>query len=119
LSAEKVWERIGTNDLNTNFEVPTVPDRLPDLIDEIFAQDPDALLVLTQIVPSRNDRLNQLVEACNGAHPAIVEDNVALGCPVILVDMYGTFTANGNYKNELLADVMGEVFCEALAGYLP
>lgn len=120
--------KIGTNDLNTNFEVATAPQRLAELVDFIFEQNSDVLLVLTQIVPSRNDGLNQRVEDYNGAFDAIVDDNVAQGRHMLLVDMYGTFTSNPNYKSELLADdlhpstvgydLMGQVFYDTLSEFL-
>jgi lysophospholipase L1-like esterase len=120
--------KIGTNDLNNNFEVATAPDRLGALIDSIFEQNPDVLLLLTQIVPSRNDGLNQAVETYNEAFPELIESRVNAGRHIVLVDMYGTFTSRGDFKTSLLADdlhpsdagyaLMGQTYYDALAQYL-
>ncbi|WP_239096432.1 SGNH/GDSL hydrolase family protein [Streptomyces sp. SID11385] len=77
---------IGTNDLNGNYEVPTAPDRMSALIDQILRDAPDAtVLVGTVIVstsateeatrPAFNEKLAQLVraKADAGAHVRLVD----------------------------------------------
>jgi lysophospholipase L1-like esterase len=95
---------IGTNDLNGNIDVADAPNRLGALLDSIYGVNPNVLVVLAQIVPSRTDGLNQTVRNYNSAMPAPVSQRVAAGRHLILVDMYEAFTRDANYKNSLLGD---------------
>ncbi|MFD5721702.1 GDSL-type esterase/lipase family protein [Streptomyces sp. NPDC127036] len=69
---------IGTNDLNGNYQVPTAPDRMSALIDQILKAAPDAtVLVGTVIVstspteeayrPEFNQKLTQITESEGGS----------------------------------------------------
>lgn len=119
---------IGTNDLNGNIDVANAPTRLGALLDSIFTRNANVLVILAQIVPSRTDSLNQRVQTYNAAMPALVTSQTSRGRHVVLVDMYGAFTRNADYKNTLLADTlhpneagyarMGETWYAALSSYL-
>jgi lysophospholipase L1-like esterase len=119
---------IGTNDLNGNIDVGSAPNRLGALLDSIYAVDPDVLVVLAQIVPTRNDGTNQVVQTYNDAMPALVSSRTDAGRHLILVDMYEAFTRDGNYKTALLGDNlhpneagyarMAETWYEVLSPYL-
>ncbi len=95
---------IGTNDLNGNIDVADAPNRLGALLDSIYAKDPDVLIVLAQIVPTRTDGTNQTVRTYNAAIPALVSQRTGAGRHLILVDMYAAFTRDADYKNALLGD---------------
>jgi len=119
---------IGTNDLNGNINVADAPDRLAQLLDEIYSADPDLLVLLAQIVPGRNDGLNAAVNTYNARFPDIVAEQIQQGRHLILVDMYTAFTRDANYKTSLLGDDlhpneagyarMAEVWYETLAQFL-
>jgi lysophospholipase L1-like esterase len=120
---------IGTNDINGNVDVPNAPNRLGQLLDSIFARSANILVVLAQIVPSRTDGTNNNIRTYNAAMPNLVQMRVGQGHHVVLVDMYGAFTADSNYKNSLLGDnlhpnqtgynKMADVWFAALNPYLP
>lgn len=120
---------VGTNDINGNIDVNNAPNRLNQLLDEIYKNAPDILVILAQIVPSQNDGLNGRLSTYNAAFPDIVAGQVAKGRNLILVDMYTAFTRDANYKSTLLDDNlhpnsagytrMGEVWFEALLPFLP
>lgn len=95
---------IGTNDINGNYDNANAPKRLGDLLDEIYSVDPDVLVVLAQIVPTRTDGTNQAVSAYNAGIPPLVDARTAQGRHLLLVDMYGEFVANPNYKQQWLGD---------------
>jgi lysophospholipase L1-like esterase len=95
---------IGTNDINGNISVSSAPQRLGALLDSIYEADPDVLVILAQIVPTRSDGTNQAVQTYNAAMPGLVSTRVSAGRHLILVDMYGAFTRDQNYKNSLLGD---------------
>jgi lysophospholipase L1-like esterase len=119
---------IGTNDLNGNINVADAPNRLGKLLDSIFMRDPNILVVLAQIVPSRTDGTNNTIKTYNAAMPNLVSTRVGMGQHIVLVDMYGAFTKDANYKQSLLADnlhpnqagynLMADVWFQALSPYL-
>lgn len=95
---------IGTNDLNGNVNVSQAPTRLGNLIDAMFTRRADMLVVVAQIVPGRQDSLNNRVMTYNAAIPNIVSTRAAAGRHIVMVDMYGAFTRDANYKQTLLTD---------------
>jgi lysophospholipase L1-like esterase len=119
---------IGTNDINGNNNLPDAPNRLGKLLDSIFMRDPNILVVLAQIVPTRSDGTNNAVKTYNAAMPDLVSTRVGKGQHIVLVDMYTAFTSDANYKQSLLGDnlhpnqagydAMADVWFEALSPYL-
>jgi lysophospholipase L1-like esterase len=121
--------KIGTNDINGNVDVQNAPMRLGNLIDSIFTADPDLLVILVQIIPTRSAGTNQAIQTYNAAMPALVTARQNMGRHILLVDMYTEFTSTPNYQNELLGDNlhpnqagytrMAEVFFDVLEPYIP
>ncbi len=119
---------IGTNDLNGNIDVANAPMRLGALLDSIYTQNGNVLVILAQIVPSRTDSLNQRIQTYNAAMPALVTSQTNRGRHIVLIDQYGAFTRDTNYKTTLLGDNlhpndagyvrMGETWYAALMSYL-
>ena len=62
------------------------------------------LVVVAQIVPGRQDSLNTRIMTYNAAIPNLVATRAAAGRHIVLVDMYGAFTRDANYKTTLLTD---------------
>ena len=119
---------IGTNDINGNNNVADAPNRLGKLLDSIFTRDANILVVVAQIVPSKTDGTNNAIKTYNAAIPALVSTRVGQGHHVVLVDMYGAFTKDANFKNTLFGDnlhpnqagynLMADVWFQALDPYL-
>jgi lysophospholipase L1-like esterase len=119
---------IGTNDINGNNNLADAPNRLGKLLDSIFMRDANILVVLAQIVPTRTDGTNNAVKTYNAAMPNLVSTRVAQGQHIVLVDMYGAFTKDANYKQSLFADnlhpnqagydAMADVWFAAISPYL-
>jgi lysophospholipase L1-like esterase len=119
---------IGTNDINGNNNLSDAPNRLGKLLDSIFMQDANILVILAQIVPTRTDGTNNAVSTYNAAMPNLVSTRVSKGQHIVLVDMYTAFTKDANYKQALLGDnlhpnqagydVMADVWFQALSPYL-
>ncbi len=113
---------IGTNDVNLNYELATAPDRLSNLItmicDKTTGLEPDATLVVAQIVPIVNDAQDVLVNAYNQGVAAVVAAHKALGENVMLVDMHSALTdadMNDNlHPNNSGYDKMAQVWYEAI-----
>lgn len=80
---------IGTNDVNNNDSLAQAPARLGNLLDEIVATAPEALVVVAKITPlsSRDAQ----VRAYNDAIPEVVASRVAAGKHLIVVDQYTDF----------------------------
>jgi lysophospholipase L1-like esterase len=95
---------IGTNDVDIQLDLANAPARLGTLIDLIFTTKPDVMLVLAQIVPTTDDTENMRVQTYNAAMSALVSTRVAQGKRIVLVDMYGAFTANAGYKAAYMSD---------------
>ena len=70
---------VGTNDINGNINVSTAPTRLGQLIDEIIADAPTALVVVASIIPIANDGSNQRIPNYNAAIPGLVTRAPPLG----------------------------------------
>jgi lysophospholipase L1-like esterase len=93
---------LGTNDIAFSEDPPNAPTRLGELMDIILDEDPNLLLVVAQIVPTMDDDKNVAVEALNAAIPDLVQTRLEAGKHVAMVDMYGAFVENPNYKTEYM-----------------
>lgn len=121
--------KIGTNDVNGNDNLANAPDRLANLIDQITEAAPDALLVVSAIVPTTKDDTNNNVRSYNAAIQQKAEAAAAAGRHVVFVDNYQAFVQNPSYKTALMADslhpnnagyvVLGGSFYDVISGYLP
>jgi lysophospholipase L1-like esterase len=121
--------KIGTNDINGNDNLANAPTRLANLIDQICKDAPNALLVVSAIVPTTTDGTNNNVRSYNTAIKQKAEAAAAAGKHVVFVDNYQAFTNNANYKTALMADnlhpnsagytVLGDSFYNVISSYLP
>jgi lysophospholipase L1-like esterase len=121
--------KIGTNDINGNDNIANAPTRLANLIDQICEDAPNALLVVSAIIPTTNDGTNNNVKAYNTAIKEKAEAAAATGKHVVFVDNYQAFAQNSNYKTALMADslhpntagyvVLGDSFYGVISSYLP
>ena len=68
-------------------------DRLAGLLDKIIANAPDALLVVSQIIPLGYGT-NNVIKTYNQALPGLVQQRAAAGKHVTLVDMYTGFNTS-------------------------
>ena len=120
---------IGTNDVDIELDLVNAGMRLGLLLDRIIEHAPDALIVVAQIVPTTDDTENQRVMTYNAAIPELVQQRAEAGKHITMVDMYGAFTDNANYKTEYLADklhpsdagyvVMADTWYESIGALLP
>ena len=99
---------IGTNDAISKIDLANAPTRLGKLIDTIYAQLPNILIVVAQPVPSRGNvskgddaTLSDRIKTYDDAIPAIVQARADKGKHILIVDMYTPFNSN---KASLLED---------------
>ncbi|MER7927354.1 ricin-type beta-trefoil lectin domain protein [Streptomyces sp. NPDC096057] len=85
---------IGTNDLNGGYQVPTAPDRLRALIDQITRDAPDATVLVGTVIVSTSGTEEAVRPAFNAKLPGIVQAEQAAGKHVRLVDMNALTTAD-------------------------
>ncbi|MEU1268406.1 ricin-type beta-trefoil lectin domain protein [Streptomyces sp. NPDC005799] len=85
---------IGTNDLNGNYQVPTAPDRLRALIDQITRDLPDVTVLLGTVIVSTSGTEEAVRPAFNAKLPGIVQAEQAVGKHVRLVDMSALTSAD-------------------------
>jgi len=119
---------IGTNDINGNINISTAPTRLGQLIDDIVARAPTALVVVASIIPIKGDT-SQRIQTYNGAIPGLVATRAAAGKHVVFVDNNAAFVQDSSWASTLMADnlhpneagyaVLGRAFYGAISGQLP
>ncbi|MFE9453929.1 ricin-type beta-trefoil lectin domain protein [Streptomyces sp. NPDC006739] len=85
---------IGTNDLNGNYQIPTAPDRLHALIDQITRDAPDATVLVGTVIVSTSGSDEANRPAFNAKIPGIVQAEQAAGKHVRLVDMSALTSAD-------------------------
>ncbi|SEC34872.1 Lysophospholipase L1 [Streptomyces sp. 3213] len=85
---------IGTNDLNGSYQVPTAPDRLRALIEQITRDAPDATVLVGTVIVSTSGTEEAVRPAFNAKLPGIVQAEQAAGKHVRLVDMSALTTAD-------------------------
>jgi len=111
----------GTNDTS---RMPTgMPDRLGTLIDHIVQDAPDALLVVTTIVPIKQGSYGAIGETFDNAIPAVVQTRIDAGKHIVLVDMFKSFPSNGLgsdgvHPNQQGYEWMAGVWYAAIKSYL-
>lgn len=119
---------IGTNDLNDNIDVTNAPSRLGKLIDEITTDAPDALVIVSTIIPIAAPGGDQRTQTYNAAIPGLVSARASSGKHVVMADSYAVFSKNANYQTALKADglhpnsagyvIIGDTFYAAIGGLL-
>ncbi|RBQ14077.1 hypothetical protein DP939_42640 [Spongiactinospora rosea] len=76
----------GTNDMDRG-DAGAAPDALKVLVDQVFEDAPTALIVVANLVPSKDSRVQGRIDAFNKEIPAIVEKRVGMGRMIALADM--------------------------------
>lgn len=109
---------IGTNDM---YQTPQgAPERLGTLIDQIIADNPDALLVVSNIIPFPGS--DNVVSEYNDAVVGVVEQRAEQGARILFVDQFTGFPtselADGVHPNDAGYAIMAGVWFEAIETYL-
>ena len=86
---------IGTNDAIDNYDMANAPARLGALIDSIYAQLPNVMILVAQPIPSRGDAskgddtaLSARIKAYDDAIPSIVKTRADMGKHIVLVECH-------------------------------
>jgi lysophospholipase L1-like esterase len=95
---------VGTNDVQSNVDLPNAPARLSILLDTIVEARTDVAIVVSTIPPTTDDTQNMNVDAFNAALPGVVARQQSLLHHVALVDGHAMFSADAGYKTDYLAD---------------
>src|SRR6478735_1565304 len=129
-SPDIVLLMIGTNDINGNVDIGNAPTRLSNLIDDIVAGAPDALVVVASVIPVKNNSgTNANVVTYNTGVADVVSDHAAAGEHVVFVDNYAAIHDVANWESAVMADnlhpndagyaVLGQTFYAPIQGFLP
>ncbi|HEX2733195.1 MAG TPA: GDSL-type esterase/lipase family protein [Polyangiaceae bacterium] len=114
-----VLVHLGTNDM---YQTPAgAPDRLGTLIDHVVTDAPDALVVVSSIIPFPSGA--SAVDTFNQAVPGVVKERTDAGKHVIYVDMFAALTTSdlGSdqvHPNEGGYEKMAVVWYDAIKAYL-
>lgn len=113
---------IGTNDLRQGYSVAVALDRLDYLIDQISTIQPNAIILVAQIVPQGDSAINKKVVQYDNAIPALVAQKVVLGQKVEYVDMYDavpvSYVSDHIHPNTTGYALMAHVWYRALTTIL-
>jgi lysophospholipase L1-like esterase len=116
---------IGTNDIDTRFDLPNAPARFGDLLDLVLATAPTALVIVARLPPTQTAAENVSVIAYNSELNAEVAARQAAGHHVLVVDMYAAFTANASdlfrdnlHPNDAGYALMGDTWYDSAIGAL-
>ncbi len=109
---------IGTNDM---YMSPAgAPDRLGTLIDGIVMAAPDALIVVSKIIPFSSGA--SAVNTYNNAIPAVVQKRIDAGKHILLIDQFTGFPTSelgdGVHPNQAGYSRMAGKWYEAISKYL-
>lgn len=109
---------IGTNDM---YMSPAgAPDRLGTLIDGIVTAAPDALIVVSKIIPFSSG--SSAVMTYNNAIPAVVQKRIDAGKHIMLIDQFTGFPTSelgdGVHPNQAGYSRMAGKWYEAISMYL-
>jgi len=111
---------IGTNDMYQNLNVTTAPDRLSNMMDQIFTGCPDVVLLVALIVQSSAVATNTLIVQYNNAIKTnIIPTFASAGKHVVMVDMYEGLNSTTDFAdflhpNDLGYARMAEIWYEGL-----
>jgi len=110
----------GTNDMNLPLDPTTAPDHLGNLIDQIIAACPDALILVAQIISSGSATTQQNIIQYNAAIPELVAARQANGSHVMIVDMFSQLFYPSDYTDDLHPNdqgysIMGDAWYRAIA----
>lgn len=83
---------LGTNDMGQNYQVDSAPTRLAALIDQIFSAEPDASIVVAQIIRPNDTAADARTLTYNAQIPAIVKTRADAGKHIVMVDMASALT---------------------------
>lgn len=83
---------LGTNDMGQNYQVDSAPSRLAALIDQIFSVEPDASIVVAEIIRPADPTSDSRTLTYNAQLPAIVQARANAGKHIVMVDMASALT---------------------------
>jgi lysophospholipase L1-like esterase len=115
---------IGTNDMHEAIDLANAPTRLGNLLDQITADAPEALIVVATIIPA-NGAQNTPTQTYNAAIPGVVRPRATKGKHIVSVDMYAALKAwstsiykDSEHPNDAGYDLMAATWYPAIAGFL-
>ena len=108
----------GTNDMNQNANGADA--RLGALMDDLIAEAPDALIVVSNIIPL--PFAANAVDSFNATVPGMVEERANAGAHIIFADQFTGFPeselGDGVHPNQAGYERMARVWYEAISAYL-
>jgi lysophospholipase L1-like esterase len=108
---------IGINELGQNYEVSTAPGRLASLIDQVLSAEPDATVLVAQLIVNATASTEAEVVTFNSQLPAIVQARASAGKHIYLVDMSALTTADlsdGLHPNDTGYQLMANAWDSAI-----
>lgn len=107
----------GTVNFVLGKNVTNAPERLGSLVDFIVHHNPDAVLVVSQLIPNANATVQRHIDGFNAQLPAVVAERARQGAKVVLASMRGVtidLLPDGTHPFQAGGAVMAQRFYEAL-----
>jgi hypothetical protein len=103
-----VLMHLGTNDICQHQDSSTTADELKQIIEVLRADNPNVIILLSNLIPIRDRILNVLVVDFNIRINTIAKEMDTMDSPVFVVDQYGGFDAELDSYDKLHPNERGE-----------
>ncbi|MFF6995862.1 GDSL-type esterase/lipase family protein [Streptomyces sp. NPDC008313] len=110
---------LGTNDVDRGTALPSAPDRLGGLVDQILKDSPNSTVLVATLVPSKDANVQARIDTYNDGVAEEVMERAEAGKHVSLVDMNEVTTtdlADTLHPNDGGYDKMADAWFDAIAG---
>jgi lysophospholipase L1-like esterase len=121
MPADIILVHIGTNDMYMS-DPGGAPKRLGNLLDKLIAGMPNALIVVSKIIPLPSGKA--AVDTFNAAIPAIIQERASAGKHIVLIDLNTGFpmadlSSDNVHPNVMGYAWMGDKWYDAIGSLLP
>ncbi len=114
---------LGTNDMLGGSGIGSSLAELTGIIEALRAANPQVVVLLAQLIPTRFDEANERIVELNQNLETLAASLSAAASPVVLVDQHtgfepSTMTADGLHPNGIGEERMARIWLEALQPHL-
>jgi lysophospholipase L1-like esterase len=115
---------LGTNDVRQGWSDSAISNGLGRIIDELRAGNPKVVILLAQIIPTRNSETTAKIRSLNKEIARLAGRRDSSKSPVVVVDQFTGFdpdahTFDGVHPNDAGDERMASRWHEALLEFLP
>ncbi len=114
---------LGTNDMLGGSGIGSTLDELTGIVEALRASNPQVVVLLAQLIPTRFDEANERIVELNGNLATLAPSLSTDTSPVVLVDQFtgfepSTMTVDGLHPNTVGEERMAQIWLQALQPFL-